>query len=556
MPLRWIAKPPFDQSPLAPEEPKIVLAAAGSIVPGSADSRRWVLRALAAGSLAVVAFRPYPAALPHAATTYTVTNLNPSGPGSLRQAINNANDHPGADIVDFQAGLTGTIPITTELSITDSVQIVGPGPGALSVSGSNTTRVFYLYSSSLITATISGLTIRDGRISTDGAGILDDGQALTLDNVAVVSNTAFSGSGGGVDVLPSVVNQASLVITDSLISGNLADAGAGIYLSHTANAILIENTQIISNSAAQHGGGNGGGLAMFGGAHTASLTIRDTLISGNHARQGAGIFGYKIPDAVLIQNTRLLTNTALGAGGGIKLYDSSGDTTIEDSTLSGNYANYGAGGMFYFSSGGQHVIRRTTISGNRAHFGGGLSLYKLTDPFLIEDSTISGNHATYTGGGIYVDDTNQPISIRNSTIVSNTADTHGGGIEDAASASLPITDTIIAGNTAPLGRDISGTFQLKYDLIQVTGTATITASSGNIFGLDPLLGPLADNGGPTQTHLARQGSPAIDAGDPAFAPPPATDQRGDPRVVHGRIDIGAVETTVAELKVFLPLVER
>jgi hypothetical protein len=61
-----------------------------------------------------------------------------------------------------------------------------------------------------------------------------------------------------------------------------------------------------------------------------------------------------------------------------------------------------------------------------------------------------------------------------------------------------ITNTIIAGNLAPLNKDISGTFALRYDLVQVTGTATITVSTGNVFGLDPQLSPLADNGGPTR----------------------------------------------------------
>jgi hypothetical protein len=111
----------------------------------------------------------------------------------------------------------------------------------------------------------------------------------------------------------------------------------------------------------------------------------------------------------------------------------------------------------------------------------------------------------------------------------------------------------VAGNVAPLSPDIIGTFQLRYDLVQVTGTATISDAGGNLFGLDPLLGPLADNGGPTHTHLPANNSPVVNAGDPAFAPPPATDQRGRLRVMDGRIDIGSVEIP-GEL--FLPLIRR
>jgi len=120
MPLRkpWIAAPSF--SPLAPEAPQIILAAAGS-VPASQTGAR-LLSWLAAGSLLAVAARPLPG--PRAqplASTFTVINLSPTGPGSLRQAILSANQHPGPDLINFQPGLTGMIPITTELSITDSV---------------------------------------------------------------------------------------------------------------------------------------------------------------------------------------------------------------------------------------------------------------------------------------------------------------------------------------------------------------------------------------------------------------------------------------------------
>jgi len=117
---------------------------------------------------------------------------------------------------------------------------------------------------------------------------------------------------------------------------------------------------------------------------------------------------------------------------------------------------------------------------------------------------------------------------------------------------LAISNTIVAGNLAAAGADISGSVQLHYDLVQITSGAIISDTGGNLFGLDPLLGPLADNGGPTQTHLPGRSSQAIDAGDPAFAAPPSTDQRGRPRLV-GRLDIGAVE---AGTKAFLPLVRR
>jgi hypothetical protein len=108
-----------------------------------------------------------------------------------------------------------------------------------------------------------------------------------------------------------------------------------------------------------------------------------------------------------------------------------------------------------------------------------------------------------------------------------------------------VYDSIIGNNTAgtnnDLGTDYIGLFRVANSLVESPGTADIIDVGGNIFGQDPQLGPLADNGGPTLTHLPAATSPVINAGDPAFVPPPSTDQRGLPRVVNGRLDMGSVE---------------
>src|SRR3954465_3623159 len=85
-------------------------------------------------------------ATPAEAATFTVTNLNDSGPGSLRQAISDANNAAGPDVVTFQAGLTGTITLATgQLYISDSVNVQGPGQSVVTVNGNNASRVFYVY---------------------------------------------------------------------------------------------------------------------------------------------------------------------------------------------------------------------------------------------------------------------------------------------------------------------------------------------------------------------------------------------------------------------------
>lgn len=87
---------------------------------------------------------------------------------------------------------------------------------------------------------------------------------------------------------------------------------------------------------------------------------------------------------------------------------------------------------------------------------------------------------------------------------------------------------------------------LRYSILNTAVLANTTVEEGNLFETDPEFGPLQDNGGPTPTRLPLEGSPAIDAGDPALdlGAAPEFDQRGDgvPRVRNGRVDIGAVET--------------
>jgi hypothetical protein len=397
---------------------------------------------------------------PAEAATFNVSNLNDSGAGSLRQAILDANAAAGPDVITFQAGLTGTITLTSgQLELYDSVDIQGPGAAVITVDGNNSSRVFYLYNSdALIDVSISGLTVAHGNAS-EGGGIIDWGENLTLDHVTVQNNTATTNEGGGGGGLARKEILGSLTIRNSVFSGNDAtdSTGGGIY---------IQN-------------------------NTAPILIQDTLITGNHA-------GF--------------------LGGGIYLYDSVGGVKIDRSTISGNTAE----------------VR-----------GGGIYLYDVGAAIAIENSTVSGNHAiSGAGGGIYAYHVGLGgLAVRNSTIAGNDAGGSGGGIYlyyDAAT----VTNSIIAGNTGGKGSEDlagAGTFDLSYSLVQAPGTANIDDGGGNLLDQDPLLGPLGDHGGPTPTQLPAANSPAVNAGDPAFTPPPATDQRGFARVANGRIDMGAVE---------------
>lgn len=415
------------------------------------------------------------------AATFNVTNLNDSGAGSLRQAIEDANGAAGADAVTFQAGLTGTITLTTgQLAITDSVDVQGPGAAAITVSGNNASRVFYLYNgSALIDVTISGLTITGG-LANIGGGVVNFDENLTLDSVTITENTA-SGDGGGLWADGFSMN---LTIQDSIISGNTAGSdGGGIYIEDTGGPLLIQNTVITGNQA----GDDGGGIYFYD--PDTSLTIEGSTISGN---------------------------TAGNLGGGIYLYD---------------------------TDGGTHGIRQTTISGNSAQAGGGLFLYGPDNSFAIENSTISGNQATAgDGGGIFLYSFYNGMTLRHLTVAGNSATGGGGGIHTENNQAV-VFNSIIADNTAGTNNDLSngaeGGFDLNSTLVESPGTAAITDNGGNILSQDPQLGPLQNNGGATETHLPASTSPAVNAGNNAESLP--TDQRGVARPVNTTVDMGAVE---------------
>lgn len=432
----------------------------------------------AAASGAAAALGALAAGVPANAASFTVINLSDSGAGSLRQAIVDANGAPGADTIVFQPGLTGTIILTSgQLSVSDSVDIQGPGAGVLAVSGNNASRVFYLYSgATVLDITISGLTITGGNATT-GAGVIDFDENLILDNVTITGNTA---TGDGAGLWADGFNM-NLTVRDSTLTGNTsADDGGGIYVEDTGGPLLIQRTVITGNNAA-------------------------------------------------------------GSGGGIYFYDPDGDVTLEDSTISGNTATGLGGGVYLYSpDAGLFTIKGTTVSGNSAQAGGGLFLYSPDHGGSIENSTISGNLATAgNGGGLFLYNLYN-FALHHFTVSGNSASGTGGGIFIANSL-LPVDNSIVANNTAGTNNDLDngagGGFDLSFNLVESPGTASITDSGGNIFNQDPQLGPLQNNGGLTETHLPAGASPGVNAGSSAFT----LDQRGQTRPVGAAVDMGGVE---------------
>lgn len=434
-------------------------------------------------------------ATPASAATFEVTNLDDAGPGSLRQAILDANAAAGGDVITFASGLTGTIVLTSgQLSISDSVVIDGPGASAIAVSGGGASRVMEVYGGGVVLdVTISHLTVTDGTADV-GAGIRNVDERLTVDDVVVSGNMATLRGGG----LWSDGFTGALTIRSSTFSGNTAAGDGG--------AIYIEDSG------------------------TSPIVIEGTTISGN---------------------------TAGGDGGGIYLYDPDAPVDFSTSTISGNSAGGRGGGVYLYNIDGGHplTIDRTAITGNTASIGGGIYLYD-ADDLRLTNSTVSGNTATAGSGGGVAIQSLSAATIEHSTIAGNSATVSGGGVFVASGASVSLQNTIVADNTAPVGADVTApSTEASYSLIESTGVGTLTDLGGTITGQDPAIGALADNGGPTETQLPGSGSPAIDAGDPLFVDAAAVDQRGSSRIVGTRTDMGAVEVVQAPVDDTYPATE-
>jgi hypothetical protein len=492
----------------------------------------------------------------------TVMNLNDSGFGSLRQAIM---DTPSSGTVDFQPGLSGTITLTSdELLIDKDLNIAGPGAGVITVSGDNASRVFELLPP--VSAAISGLTIADGSISnissSQGGGIFNRGRLTITDSVVSGNTTSGTFAQGG-----GIYNAGTLTITESIISDNSA-TGTGVNASASGAGITNLSTLTIINSTVRNNRASAGNDARGGGIDSSgTLTISGSTINENEADSslsfGGGIsfdFNLNIIDST-IRGNRATGLQALGGGVSMGF---TATVTIVNSTISdnaavaANFTSAGGGLDLSNNSASTVTIMNSTISGNAATGmgavrGGGINFGN--SPLLtIINSTISGNVADgpdARGGGIFAIAT---LVLTNSTISRNSATGSGGGV-DAFSGTPPVANTILAGNTAPSAPDVSGTLNSQghnligdgtggsgYDPTDLVGTAD--------FPIDPKLGPLQDNGGPTFTMALLPDSPAIDAGDNAFAPGPF-DQRGPgfPRIVNGTIDIGAFEVQAVALTV-------
>ncbi|MBO9664168.1 right-handed parallel beta-helix repeat-containing protein [Dokdonella sp.] len=470
---------------------------------------------------------------PLAVAPRQVTPLRPAGtlavtscaddadPGTLRNVLANAVE---GDTVDLSQLTCSTITLTQgpiDTSVLGDhhlydVTLQGPGRGALTIEAGGQSQVFVIggFSSDQGTFTVNDLTIANGTYSGSLAACVQGfGGALHLNRVDV-TNCHSSGTyqlifGGAVDV--NILRMDDSTITSSSATGtgaNSTAAGGGAYAGDT----ILVNSKISGSTTTAPIAVRDGYFSVGGGLYAqGDLTLTNSTISGN-----------SIEATGTDQQAR---------GGGVYVR---GIATISGSTIDGNRADGDGGGVFkaiysiYGEPGGSNPTTSLTVT----------------------NSTLSGNASGGRGGGIA---SSRPLTLDNTTITDNEAALGGGGVQflldgvDDASGPLALGSTIVAGNRAgdgatfAAGIDTDATLEVTgaNSLVQQAG-ATITLPDGTL-DADPLLLPLAWNGGPTRTHALGTGSPAVDAGNNAAGL--EFDQRGEhfARVSGTAADIGAFE---------------
>lgn len=453
----------------------------------------------------------------------------------------------GGGVLTFNCGTT-TIKLASQLPDIAADTVIDGG-GKITLSGNNAVRLFQVGVSGKLK--LKNITLEKGYGKDySGGAIYSIGTALTLENTTIrYSYTPYSGG--------AIATYGPLEILNSTLANNIAGYGGAIYATEEAAAIVVKirNSKFFDNSAglkkvggaimafapvdiqdsefARNSAGSGG--AIYADAHSASSIIvnsnfHDNAVKGIYPTGMGGALLVQANTYVGIQNSVLQTN--FGEPGGAIAVLTGGDLIVVNSTLSGNQSSVG-GGLF---NKGRTTLSGVTVAGNKySSNGGGIHNF---GTLTLTNVTLSGNEAS-NGGGLKNE--NGTATLTNVTLANNDGPETGGALyNEGTNAHLYLKNVIVAnsqgsGNCHFLKAPESSEFNLSSD-----NSCNFGAGRDNV---NLLLGPLANNGGSTQTHLPQSGSPAIDKGTATDAP--STDQRGVLRPQGATFDVGAVEVKPA-----------
>lgn len=484
---------------------------------------------------------------------------------TLRAAIQEANALEGYDIINLPSGnyvlsLIGRDEdhcATGDLDIRDSLDIKGSGSLETLIDGGQIDRVFEIPNSlaTYKTVRLIDLTIQNGDAAEQNGGGIYSFHNLQLENVAVASNSA--NTGGGVYSVGSLTASNTFFynntatgeygggafstgcnITDCIFDDNSAPFGGGLYMSGGTHS--ISRTVFRFNEAAERGGG----LYSYG-AGEANVTLANVTVRNNTATNFGGGIGmsstqnFTFTDGAINDN-----NVTEGVGGGISIAQVGCDATFERTGISNNVSKKRGGGIY--QDYGSLTLNACMVKENASVEEGGGGIQNYSGTLVFTNTTISGNSAHSYGGGLR-NNLDGTATLTNCTVSNNTALSSSGGIDNNQST-CTLKNTIIANNSGGISNDnCGGTWLITSDGHNIENANSCRLSgTGDIVNTDPKIGPLADNGGPTETHALLVGSPAIDAGDNMACP--ATDQRGRPRPYGAACDIGAFELVLGKFQ--------
>lgn len=424
---------------------------------------------------------------------------------TIQQAHNNASSGDGIVLLAGTFNESGII-------ISKDLFIVGQGEGVTIINGGGS-GVFTVQVGA--TLTLCGITVQNAANGLFNSGI------TTIYSSAFINNVASNGA-GIFNNTSGVLNVFGTSFTGNNVSGLSQGRGGALLNLGTAS---LTNTTVANNTAGDGviDAGKGGGIANDG-----TLTLVSSAVSGNNATgptpigvQGGGIYN----NGSLIIQTSTIDNN--GAADGAGIFIESGAVSIQDSTISNNSVNApaGSGGGIMNFGALSLDITGSTINKNTASDGGGIFQ---AATMVTTNTTISSNTALSEGGGIY--SLGSTILIT-TTVNDNTATTSGASIFVGAPA-VAVNHTIVADQSAVANCNAPlnsfGGLSLSNDL-----------SCGIVNAVNLNLGPLQNNGGPTQTHALIFPSDAIDTGDTTCGGAGVNfDQRGEPRPVDFNNDDG------------------
>lgn len=499
---------------------------------------------------------------------YTVTSLADGGstPGecTLREAITSANGGAtdcglasGAAADEIEFSVAGTITLNSALPPVNGDLTIG-GANLIAIDGVSTYPILTVNGGK--TLMLSDLVFYRGHSASEGGAIHNSG-TLYVTHGTFISNTADTGGGAIYSFGIAEIHQSEFLSNTATIGGAILNPGIMLLEDGTFGANESDHSSrggavwssgpltILGGQFDRNKAGAGGAIYARREVDSTSLTVSGAVFDDNRA-----LAGY--PDgkggAVLIDNLAVIIQASLfsgnnGQSGGAIHVSAAGVLTLTNSTLRNSSFETTSGGGLYNQ--GAAYLNGVTLSTNKASHGGGIDNFGL---LFLTNVTLSQNQADY-GGGLKNEDGTARLS--NVTVWGNTASNGqaGGILSSGPTTHLNLTNVIIA--DSPRGGNCL--FAPAPDLSDFNLSSDDTCDFGvGRNNLNLKLGPLANNGGATQTHLPRLDSPAIGGGTDDNAP--SVDQRGYLRPQGTFFDVGSVEVRPGEARqyIYVPLMRR